>query len=160
MTFRMANTRWRFCLGACALCVPLAAQEAVQPVATAIGIGVQIYTCGDGGRLILTAPEATLYVERNKVGEHSAGPRWTWMDGSAVTGKVVKSTPSSAPEKNISWLELEATAVPGASTGVLSGVTRVTRTETQGGVVANSACEVKGETLRVPYAATYRFFVK
>ena len=99
MTFRMANTRWLFCLGACVLCLPLAAQEAVQPVATAIGIGVQIYTCGDGGKLILTAPEATLYVERNKVGEHGAGPRWTWMDGSAVTGKVVKSTPSSAPER-------------------------------------------------------------
>ena len=129
-------------------------------MATAIGIGVQMYTCGEGGKLVLTGPEATLYVERDKVGEHSAGPRWTWMDGSAVTGKVVKSTPSPEPEKNIPWLEMEATAVPGASAGVLSPVTRVTRTETQGGVVANTACEVKGETLRVPYAATYTFFAK
>ncbi len=142
------------------LCLGAAAQEVARPGTTAIGIGVQIYTCGEGGKLLLTGPEATLYVGRDKVGEHSAGPQWTWMDGSAVTGKVVKSTPSSEPEKNVPWLELTATAVPGASSGVLSGVTRVTRTETQGGVVANSACEVKGETLRVPYAATYMFFVK
>ncbi len=157
----MAGSVWvRVTLGlmGCGMCVTAGAQDAAKPVVTAIGVGVQIYTCGDGGKLILTGPEATLYVDKEKVGEHSVGPRWTWTDGSAVTGKVVKSTPSTEPQKNIPSLELEATPVAGAPTGVLSGVTRVTRTETQGGVVANSACEVKGETLRVPYAATYSFF--
>ncbi len=149
---------WRV-LG-CGMCVAAVAQEAAKPVVTAIGVGVQIYTCGEGGKLILTGPEATLYVDKAKVGEHGEGPRWTWMDGSAVMGKVVKSTPSSEPEKNIPSLELEVTPVAGASAGVLAAVTRVTRTETQGGVVANTACEVKGETLRVPYAATYTFFGK
>ena len=141
------------------LCLPAVAQEAASPIATATGSGVQIYTCGDSGKLTLTAPEAALYVDRDRVGEHSAGPRWTWMDGSAITGKVLKSTPSSDPGKNIPWLELQATAVPGTN-GVLTPVTRVTRTTTQGGVAPSTSCGTPGTTLRVPYTATYTFIAR
>ncbi len=134
---------------------------APEPLVTLTGIGLQIYTCGADGKWAFTAPEATLYRERERVGSHGAGPQWTWNDGSAVTGKVLSSTPSSDPTKNIPSLELAATPVEGTS-GFLSPVTRIMRTETQGGVAPADGCtaQVRGETLRVPYAATYRFFTR
>ena len=133
---------------------------APQPsLATVIGVGVQIYTCGADGRWTFTAPEATLYQDKSEIGKHDAGPRWTWSDGSAVTGKLVTSTPASEPSKNIPSLELTATPVPGTS-GFLSAATRITRTETQGGVAPAEGCDgrLRGEIIRVPYAATYTFF--
>lgn len=131
------------------------------PLVTLTGIGVQIYTCGPADKWVLTAPEATLFREREQVGTHSAGPQWTWNDGSAVTGKVLTTTPSSDPTKNVPLLELSATAVPGA-TGFLTPVTRITRTDTQGGVAPADGCGpgVRGERLRVPYAATYKMFAR
>lgn len=131
------------------------------PLVTLTGIGVQIYTCGADSKWAFTAPEAALFREREQVGTHGAGPRWTWNDGSAVTGKVVTSTPSSDPTKNIPALELAVTPVAGTS-GFLSPVTRITRTETQGGVAPPDGCGpgVRGETLRVPYAATYKMYAR
>ena len=130
------------------------------PLAKLIGIGVQIYTCGPNDKWIFQAPEANLFQDRTQVGTHGAGPRWTWTtDGSALTGKLVTSTPAADPVHNIPSLELTATAVPGTS-GTLTPVTRITRTETQGGVAPAEGCTapVRGETLRVPYAATYTFY--
>ncbi len=131
------------------------------PLVTLTGIGVQIYSCGPADKWVLSAPEANLFREREQVGTHSAGPRWTWKDGSAVTGTLVSSTPSTDPVNNIPSLELTATAVPGTR-GFLSPVTRITRTETQGGVAPAEGCsaQVRGETLRVPYVATYRLFAR
>lgn len=131
------------------------------PLVTLTGIGVQIYTCGPNDKWVFTAPEAALFRDREQVGTHSAGPQWTWNDGSAVTGKLLTSTPSTDPAKNIPSLELAATAVPG-TTGFLAPVTRITRTEAQGGVAPTDGCAagVRGERLRVPYAATYKLFAR
>ena len=130
-----------------------------SPTWTATGKGVQIYTCGTGGTWVFTAPEATLYSNGKIVGTHSAGPRWTWSDGSALTGNVVSSIPSPEPRKNIPSLVLRTTSVPGTN-GVLSPIVQVRRTDTQGGVAPSSGCDAAhlGATERVPYTATYSFY--
>lgn len=132
-----------------------------QPLARVIGHGVQIYTCGDGDKWVFLAPEATLLQNGAQVGTHGAGPRWTWKDGSAVTGKVVSTTPSADPAKNIPALELTATPVAGTN-GFLSHVIRVSRTAAEAGVAPPEGCNAatRGERLRVPYAATYSFWTR
>ena len=103
---------------------------------------------------IFLEPEATLRQDGAEVGTHSAGPRWTWKDGSAISGKVTATSPSANPSKNIPSLELAAAPVVGTS-GFLTTATRVSRTETQGGVAPPGGCDaqVRGEKLRVSQAA-------
>ena len=130
-----------------------------EPVLTALGKGVQIYACTADKGWVFQAPEATLYQGDRAVGKHSAGPRWTWADGSAVTGKVITSTPAPDPGRDVPWLTLGVIAVPGG-TGVLSTVVTVKRTDTHGGVAPAGGCDVAhvGDLARVPYSATYSFY--
>jgi hypothetical protein len=144
------------------LLAPLASAQAVlppeaKPFHSLQGRGVQIYTC-TAGAWTFTAPEADLYDGDTKVGTHSAGPVWTWQDGSSIRGKVLTTTP--APEHtNIPWLLLSASP-NGDTAGELTGTKFVRRTDTSGGVAPTTGCDAThtGATVRVPYTALYSFY--
>ena len=131
---------------------------------TVEGHGVQTYNCSEVSagsfQWVFEEPAAGLFdpATRQQVGTHSAGPTWTWSDGSAIVGKVLHTTPSSDPA-NIPWLLLE-THPAGAVTGALTGVTFVRRSDTQAGKAPAGGCDVKhvNVVLHVPYQATYTFY--
>ena len=140
-----------------------AAPSSVRIKLTAEGIGIQVYHCvANGGSFQweFQEPQATLYdrVTHQPVGMHSAGPTWTWSDGSAVTGKVAQKQPST-DAANIPWLLLDATP-SGETQGALTGVTMVRRSNTQGGVAPAASCNAQNlnVVLKVPYQATYEFY--
>lgn len=151
-----------------ALLAPQQATDATLPPAdahvktTAVGLGVQVYQCSpqNGAYLwVLQMPVAKLFDPKTHlaVGTHSEGPTWTWNDGSSITGKVIQKQPASDPH-NVPWL-LVATHSTGESTGMLSDVTLVRRSDTQAGV-PTLACDAvhQSNTMRVPYKATYTFY--
>lgn len=131
---------------------------------TVEGRGDQIYRCTQqGSALIWTfqSPEAKLFdpVNHEQTGTHSAGPTWTWNDGSAISGKVLeKSSPDPA---SIPWLLLVATP-SGSKPGALSSVAFVRRSDTHGGNPPATGCDAQhvGEIFRAPYTATYTFYIK
>jgi hypothetical protein len=127
------------------------------------GRGVQIYKCtGEGKEFnwVLQAPEAKLFdpSTHKQVGTHGAGPVWTWEDGSSVTGKVLAKSPSP-DSASIPWLLLSATP-SGERVGILSRVRLVRRSDTHGGEAPGTGCDAQhvGQSLRVPYTATYSFY--
>ncbi len=125
---------------------------------TAEGRGVQVYRC-DANAWTLIGPEAKLLdpATGKQLGTHSTGPTWTWTDGSAIRGTVLKKSPS--PDlTNIPWLLLQSTSTGGP--GALASVTFVQRRETHGGNPPSAACDAAhtGTTTSVPYSATYSFF--
>ena len=120
-------------------------------------IGVQVYHCGVNAGVFkwtFVEPEADLFDQKTHepVGTHTAGPTWTWKDGSAITGPA--ADPASLP-----WLLLAATP-NGATTGALSTITFVRRSETQAGLPTTSLCDVEhnDSTVKVPYKAVYTFY--
>lgn len=133
---------------------------------TAVGLGVQVYRCTAPAdepanfKWTHVAPEATLFdpTTHQPVGTHSAGPTWTWNDGSAVVGKVVQTRPSDVAG-SVPWLLLEAHST-GAISGELAGVTLVRRSDTQAGAAPAAGCDAahQDNMLRVPYQATYTFY--
>ena len=130
---------------------------------TAEGRGVQAYHCAAVAGVFAwgpAAPEAVLLepASGRQLGTHSAGPIWTWSDGSAVRGKVVQKRPSPDPA-SIPWLLLSAEPAA-AATGALTHVAWVRRSETHGGVAPASGCDAAhpDATARVPYTATYTFY--
>jgi hypothetical protein len=130
--------------------------------ATAVGLGVQVYKCApqDGVyQWILEMPVAKLFdpTTHQALGTHSLGPTWTWNDGSSITGKVVQKQASTDPA-NVPWL-LVATHPDGTTTGLLTDVTLVRRSDTQAGV-PTMACDAEHQNneVRVPYQATYTFY--
>lgn len=134
--------------------------------ATAVGLGVQVYRCAAPAdaptnfRWTLVAPEATLFdpTTHQAVGTHSAGPTWTWSDGSEIAGKVVQQRASDVTG-SVPWLLLE-THSTGAASGNLAGVTLVRRSDTQAGAAPAKGCDAvhQDNMLRVPYQATYTFY--
>lgn len=138
----------------------------VKAVTTVDARGVQIYLCAPQGgsfKWVFQGPEATLFdpSTHQQVGTHSAGPAWTWTDGSTIEGKVVKQQPSPDVKDAIPWLLVE-THNTGTGTGMLSGVTYVRRSNTQAGAAPATGCDAQnvGITIRVPYVATYTFYKK
>jgi hypothetical protein len=130
---------------------------------TVAGHGVQNYNCSavNGGfQWVFEEPVAGLFdpATRQQVGTHSAGPTWTWSDGSAIVGKVLQTTPSIDPG-SIPWLLLE-THSTGTVTGALTGVTFVRRSDTQAGKAPAAGCDANNVNvvLHVPYQATYTFY--
>ena len=128
----------------------------------AVGLGVQVYKCApqDGSyQWVLEMPVATLFdpTTHQALGTHSAGPTWTWSDGSSITGKVLEKQPSADPA-NVPWLLL-ATHPEGTTVGMLTDVTLVRRSDTQAGV-PTMACDAEHQNneVRVPYQATYTFY--
>jgi len=118
------------------------------------GDGAQVYTCTDG-KWTLKAPDAKLLDASGQViGTHFAGPTWKLTDGSEVKGKAIANKP--APDgSSIPWLLIQAVA--GSGSGKFANATYIRRTETHGGAAPNDVCS-SGE-LRVPYTATYSFYV-
>lgn len=133
-------------------------------VATVEGRGFQIYECqawnSGGGQWVFRRPEATLYRPgtQTRVGVHSAGPTWTWADGSAITGKVVASTPSP-DSSSVPSLLLQAYP-QGVRQGELANVLWVRRSEAHGGAAPSQGCDSAhgGAMARMPYSATYSFY--
>lgn len=154
-----------------AFAVSLAAQQVresidvprdARVVLQAKGDGVQIYACSaanDGAKWVLNGPDAKLLDAAGKaIGSHFAGPTWKLEDGSQMQGELIASQP--APQANsVAWLLLRAKA--GTATGALAKVAFIRRTETHGGVAIESSCANShdiGNTVRVPYTATYTFY--
>ena len=130
---------------------------------TVEGHGVQTYNCtAQNGSFawVFEEPAAGLFDPKThqQIGVHTAGPTWTWSDGSSITGKVLQTRPSDNPA-NIPWLLLE-THPTGTTTGALSNITFVRRSDTQAGKAPTTGCDTKNVNvvLRVPYAATYTFY--
>jgi Protein of unknown function (DUF3455) len=133
-----------------------------------VGRGVQIYRCTAkfGGltsgsfEWAFEAPDATLLdpSTHQPVGTHSAGPTWTWNDGSSITGTVLQTQPSSDPA-NIPWLLITTQSI-GAAAGELADVTLVRRSDTQAGIAPKTGCDMGHlhSIVRVPYQATYTFY--
>ncbi len=129
------------------------------------GIGVQIYECrqdkNDPSKFgwVFKAPEADLFDSaQKKIGRHYAGPTWESVDGSKVIGEVQEIYKS--PDKNsIPWLLLKAKSNSGP--GVLSHVSSIQRINTTGGVAPSDGCgkDQAGSERRMPYQATYNFYV-
>jgi hypothetical protein len=95
---------------------PMSAIDKNTVIATLHAEVAQIYECKpDTSKPVAQAraltwqfrePIATLMVAGRSVGRHYAGPSWDLVDGGAMKGKLVTSTP--APTANdIPWLELE-----------------------------------------------------
>lgn len=135
----------------------------VIPTFSTEGRGVQIYRCSEKDaayQWIFEAPEATLFdhITHQQVATHGAGPLWTWKDGSSIVGNVLQKTASPDPT-SIPWLLLEAHTT-GTTTGALTPVTRVRRTDTHGGNAPATGCDAAhaNTVARVPYTAIYLFY--
>jgi hypothetical protein len=135
-----------------------------QLVLKALGVGVQIYTCGpskeDPQQFVwnLTAPEASLFdAGGRRLGKHYAGPTWEANDGSKIAG-VVKAHVDSPAKSAIPWLLLTTKST--SSPGTFAKVRSVQRLHTVAGIAPSMRCDagVAGHTARVPYTADYYFY--
>lgn len=119
----------------------------------ATGSGDQVYRCIRRS-WVLEAPDAKLFNQEGAlIGRHFAGPTWQLKDGSWVKGEAIAKQPS--PDATaVPWLLLES--VGGA--GRLSPVRFIQRTGTKGGNAPEGNCS-ESEVCRVPYTATYSFYV-
>jgi len=150
--------------------VPAAlAVPAGQSLATAASAkGVQIYECRKDKGLdawVFIGPEATLFDSRGReIGSHGLaasgiGPFWQAADGSRIVG-AVKGRADAPQDAAIAWLLLSTTAE--GPQGTFSTVKNVQRVDTVGGLPPKEGCapSTYGQRVRVPYTATYRFFVE
>jgi hypothetical protein len=155
-------------LAGCAAPAPIDVPPALDPGAgqrlltTLAAQGVQIYECrsaaGAAPAWAFVAPQATLADERGRAaGTHGAGPHWTATDGSRVEGRVQARADAPRPDA-IPWLLLATHSTGGA--GAFSGVTRIQRVRTEGGLAPAAGCSASslGHQVRVPYRADYRLF--
>jgi hypothetical protein len=140
----------------------IAVPAGLEPLLFARGSGSQVYTCqaGADGKFAwsLKAPEADLKDRKDKViGEHSAGPTWKLKDGSEVTGKA-EAHVESLDSESVPWLLLDVTSNSGK--GMLTGVTKIQRVHTHGGMPPDSGCDAshKGDEIKSKYSADYYFF--
>jgi hypothetical protein len=123
--------------------------------------GVQIYSCAAGkdGKpaWAFQAPRAELFDATGAAaGHHSAGPTWSWDDGSEVVGEVVQRTP--AVGSNIPWLLLRVKS--SKLTSPYGEITFVQRMETDGGAAPAGGCDAEhlGAEAQVSYVAAYLFW--
>jgi len=135
--------------------------------------GVQIYECraragGDGATTrhawAFVAPEAVLFdAEGRTVGQHGAGPHWTFEDGTRLVGRVAGR--AEAPQAGaIPWLLLESRTTPASgpmyAPSALNDLRHIQRVNTAGGLAPAQPCQAQeaGSRLRVPYTADYLFY--
>src|SRR5216117_2797240 len=149
---------------------PLVPENLKVPAGQALSLvspatGVQIYECGaikaDPARFewVFKAPEADLFdLSGKKIGKHYAGPTWESNDGSKVAGEV-KARDDGPAATAIPWLLLAAKSTSG--NGVFSRTQSIQRLYTVGGKAPAGACSKAqlGKEARVPYKATYYFYV-
>ncbi|MGZ5095761.1 MAG: DUF3455 domain-containing protein [Burkholderiales bacterium] len=127
--------------------------------------GVQIYEClaskADPTRFewVFKAPEAELFdTAGHRIGKHYGGPTWEANDGSKVVGDV-KGRDDGPDSNAIPWLLLVAKSTSGP--GAFSQIQSIQRINTVGGKAPASGCTEAqaGKEARVPYKATYYFYV-
>ncbi len=127
--------------------------------------GVQIYECNaikaDPARFewVFKAPEADLFdLSGKKIGKHYGGPTWESNDGSKVVGEV-KARDDGPAATAIPWLLLSAKSTSG--NGVFSRIQGIQRLYTVGGKAPAGGCSKAqlGKEARVPYKATYYFYL-
>jgi hypothetical protein len=125
--------------------------------------GFQVYECvpskDDPARWVwvFRRPEADLFDTAGKpAGKHYEGPVWEAPDGSTVKAEVVAR--GDAPDAGaIPLLLLRSTANRGS--GRFANVRQIQRLETVGGQAPAGPCVRSHPTARVPYKATYYFYV-
>jgi len=103
-------------------------------------------------------PSARLFdAPGNEVGTHGDGPIWSYQDGSSIQGVVQSKSPAPEPD-SIPWLLLKA--VNPQRSGILTTVSFIRRSDTKGGVVPATVCDLdhQGVLARIPYTATYTFY--
>ena len=127
------------------------------PIVTLAARGVQIYACiaGEGGPVWSSAkPDAELVqADGRTIGRHFEGPTWEAQDGSRVVGTVIGQ--AQAPQAHaVAWLLLAGRAT---GFGLLAGTRYVLRSDTAAGEKPPGDCAM-GQTVRVPYRATYTFY--
>jgi hypothetical protein len=158
------------CTGSTTLAAPAVPATLSVPAGNKLALvmhadGVQIYTCAPAKddstkyEWAFKAPEAKLTdADGRDGGKHYAGPIWESSDGSKVTGKVEQKVDAPAAG-DIQWLLLSAKSNEG--TGAFGKVTFIQRLETHGGKAAPEGCDAAhvGQEQRVPYKATYYFYV-
>lgn len=134
--------------------------EVLQDIFTASG--VQTYTCrhtADGLSWRESGVESSLFdAAQLEVGAIAPGDYFTAHDDSIFAGRVadeVEMTPVTLP-----WQRIVRRYIGGspAGDGRLSNVTSIQRVLTSGGVPVERACGIDGQSLLVPYAATYLFY--
>ncbi|VVM07048.1 DUF3455 domain-containing protein [Methylacidimicrobium tartarophylax] len=106
---------------------------------------------------VFLEPDATLQDSAGAtVGRHFRGPCWEAEDGSRIVGLLppLAQCPGRGPT-DVPWLLIAVHST--GSPGVLSGVTHVLRVATAGGAAPARPPASAGETVRVPYRATYLF---
>jgi Protein of unknown function (DUF3455) len=127
--------------------------------------GVQIYECKASKdnptqfEWSFKAPEAELFNSAGKsIGKHYAGPAWESVDASKVVGEVKAKDPGPDPDA-IPWLLLSAKSTVGS--GVFGHTQSIQRLHTVGGKAPADGCNQAqlGKEIRVPYKATYDFYV-
>jgi hypothetical protein len=126
-------------------------------VLESVGRGVQIYDCVDGAWKF-REPTAAIFDERRDkvVAIHYVGPTWQSIrDGSKVVGAVKARRDAPDPQHDIPWLLLQATSTTGP--GLFAEVHYIQRLYTEGGVAPAGTCTA-GQSVSVPYTATYDFW--
>lgn len=138
------------------------APEALRPPAgqhlamELLATGVQIYECV-ASEWKFKGPEATLIDRTGRpMGTHYGGPTWKAPDGSLVVGEVRAKAPAAAANA-IPHLLLGAKSTSG--TGSFGRVSMIQRLETVGGIAPAEPC-TGAQVARVPYTATYYFYVE
>jgi hypothetical protein len=123
--------------------------------------GQQIYKCTQAADGSFAFKQDNVDAQLGQGIKHSfvsaaAGPpQWVAPDGSAVTGKVVTTTPHG--DGNIPELKLTATQ-SGSPGGLLSKTVEVLRLNTVGGAAPSGPCDpAANPTAAVPYQADYVF---
>lgn len=108
-------------------------------------------------RWVFQEPEATLRDPAGaRIGSHFRGPCWEAVDGSRIAGSgpPLVQTPARSPS-NIPWLLIAVHST--GTAGALDSVSHVLRVDTLGGTAPAKPPSRAGETVRVPYKATYLF---
>jgi hypothetical protein len=138
------------------LAIPKSLTPKGKPLFMLRADGVQIYRANAKLEWEFQEPQATLRDYRTgvKVGTHSKGPVWVDLKGSKLKGEKPRSEPAPNAEA-VPWLLLEAKNTNGGS---YAKVTHVQRVDTWGGLKPLAAPKAAGETVEVPYHATYVFW--
>ncbi len=162
------------CLGSLLFALPLFVGAAppepglpLPPAARLVWVahatGVQVYKAqAEAGsstplRWVFQEPEAILQDPAGaQIGRHFRGPCWEAADGSRVAAKAppVAQIPGRT-SADVPWLVVSVHST--GTAGLLAEVNHVLRVDTSGGAAPAAPPTRAGETVRVPYRATYLF---
>ncbi len=125
--------------------------------------GVQVYTCRADAtgayHWVLLGPEAILINnDGTPFGTHSTGPTWTATDSSSISADGAHPLATVARPDAVPALLLKVTSSRG--NGVLTGVTLVRRSDTEGGVAPSTGCDAANVNANIArhYSAVYTFY--